>query len=468
MCIVMRAALGATLLLSGCSMFDKSRDEYDEFADKHSAYQLLPREQFEPIDLASLISGNDPSTMTFGAVGSIAAAENRKQGALIDKEFAAFADKYRDGGESGRARRSAIQERILAASDQRCNDFKTLLQKKFSNVSFKTGLLSSITAVAATVVSSVDTSKALAGVAGISSAYRAEYNQAYFANAAVQVVVAGIDSRRRTAYEQILLARNESLAAYPLEAAVKDAIRYHGLCSTVSGLQEAGEAVRYYNEPGITAATRTLARSKMMTDIQGASADQVLERIKHWNEVIPAERYLAGNPLGTTLGGHKLAGAKLIDSFVHTLASIRRHATGVGTALKDLSADFVPAADIETAGKVGQGVEKVVTDGCEGIVQKRAANLDLLTAKLALATNPGEDQLQLDVKRAIQSAEMARTGFDFVTAAYHDRAATLQRAIGEHKRSSTKDNADAVKRALSRWNAFMPAISAECEVQKLE
>lgn len=462
------AALAATLLLAGCSVFDKSHDDYDEFADKHSAYQLVSREQFEPIDLASLISGDQPSTMKLASDGSIAPDEYRKQGALIDTAFSAFALKYRDAGEAGRARRSAIQERILAASDQRCNDFKTLLQKKFSNVSFNTGLLSSITAVAATIVTSVDTSRALAGVAGISSAFRAEYNQAFFANAAVQVVVAGIDSRRRTAYEQILLARNESLAGYPLEAAVKDAIRYHGLCSTVSGLQEAGEAVRYYNEPGITAATRTFARSKMMTDIQGASADQVLERIKRWNEVIPAERYLAGNPLGTTLGGQKSAGAKLIENFVQSLGSIRQYGKHVGTALKDLPAGFVPAAEIDKAGKVAQTVEKTVTNQCEGIVQKRAANLELLTAKLALVANPGEDQLQLDVKRAAQSAEMTRTGIDFVTTAYQDRAAKLQQAIAEHKRSSSAGNADTVKSTLARWNAFAPTVSAECEVQKLE
>ena len=45
--IVIRAALAATLLLAGCSALDKSHDEYDQFADKHSAYQLLPRERSE-------------------------------------------------------------------------------------------------------------------------------------------------------------------------------------------------------------------------------------------------------------------------------------------------------------------------------------------------------------------------------------------------------------------------------------
>lgn len=155
------------LLLAACSTTD---NDYDKYADKHSAFQLIERDKFEPINLVSLISGIEGRARNASEMTAVQALEeNDKMAAEIDGAFRGFAERNRNSGETGRARRNEIQERILGASDQRCNDFKTLLQKKQANVSFLSGLTSTGSSLAATIVTNIDRSKLLAGVAGMAS-----------------------------------------------------------------------------------------------------------------------------------------------------------------------------------------------------------------------------------------------------------------------------------------------------------
>jgi hypothetical protein len=457
------ALIGLATMLAGCGTAGKqSDDDYDKYADKHSAFQLIPSAQFEPIDLASLIGGE---------VRSGAGAGEAKAGQDIDQQFFAFAQKDRDLDKLGQSRRTAIQERILAASDQRCNDFKTLLQKKFANVSFKSGLAATAASLGATIATHLDTSRALSGIAGFASGYRAEYNQAYFANAAVQVVVAGIDSRRRTAYEQILLARKEPLAMYPLEAAVKDAIRYHGLCSTVSGLQEAGEAVRYYNEPGITAATRTLARSKMMIDIQGSTPDEVINKLKRWQEVVPAERYLAGNPLGEHNARQAGEGQAVMDAFAAARAAMGARAAELMVQVADVnktSKALISDADYATAKSIAVGAAAALDNNCSAPFDAKVSSLVKLHARRAVATPAEAEVLSLQIEQELKSADILKASVNFVAAAHGARAEKLQEAIAARKAAGDVSKDQAVTDALRNYNAFAPVISPQCEVSKLQ
>lgn len=454
-----------TIVLSGCSTLDS---DYDKYADKHSAYQIIPRDDFEPIDLANLINGATPARLQPASNAQDQQVAHSANGAAIDSALRGFADKYRDSDALGRARRHAIQERLLAASDQRCNDFKNLLQKKFANVSFISGLTSTGASLAATIVENANTSKILAGVAGMASGYRAEYNQAFFANAAVQVIVAGIDSRRRTAYEQILRVRKEGLADYPLEAAVKDAIRYHGLCSTVSGLQEAAEAVRYYNEPGIAAATRTIARSKMLMDIQGASADQVIDKLNRWQQVVPAERYLAGNPLGANPASSTAEGQSLMDFYERNLAAMRKRSEVLKRTAKDES---IPSTKYDAVVQLAEKTIATLDKSCKPILVAHATELTGLQASRAAAEGTQEDPLALKIQQAVQRAEIDKASVNFVVSGFLGRADNLEAALKEKR-----DNKDqlpaalekAVQDALAKLTAFAPSIKGNCEVEKLE
>ncbi len=455
-----------TFCIGGCATV--SNDNYDKYTDKFSAHQLIDREDFEPIDLVSLIgepssNGKTPSTITAGSTNATTSGKD------IDAAFRAFAEANRNSGDVGRARRNEIQERMLAASDQRCNDFKTLLQKKFANANFVSGVVSTAASVAASIVRSVEGSKTLAGVAGLTNGYRSEYNQAFFANAAAQVVVAGIDSRRRTAYEQMLRVRKESLADFPLEAAVKDAIRYHGLCSTVSGLQEAGEAVRYYNEPGIAAATRTIARAKMLADLQSTPADQTLQKLAEWQNSIPAERYLAGNPLGASVTTNYGDGQSLIDHYMATLASLRKRGSELDSVTKDVSTTIVPPADRLKSLTIVTGIANVLDAGCKPAYQKISQRLLDLQGQQNASKDANEvAELASKLAQTKHDVSKVKAGVDFVSANYISRAAGVQTAV--KALGSTPDAAKiaTVTTALASLNRLAPKISGDCDVSVLE
>jgi hypothetical protein len=459
------APLLLCLLLAACSTTD---NDYDKYADKHSAFQLVERSKFEPINLVSLIRGSEGRPRKTGEMTALEQMKDDDAAAAeIDGTFRSFAELNRNTGDVGRARRNEIQERILGASDQRCNDFKTLLQKKQANVSFLTGLTATGSSVAATIVTNIDRSKLLAGIAGMASGYRAEYSQAFFANAAIQVVVAGIDSRRRTAYEQILLARKDSLLGYPLEAAVKDGIRYHGLCSTVAGLQEAGEAVRYYNEPGLAAASRTIARSKMLVDLQGASANEVIEKLTKWQNIVPAERYLAGNPLGATGGEEKGGAQSLMDNFEAGLVRLQKQSDTVTALSKGFEEDPEWTQGIATSKGIAAMVKTSVEDQCRPELLLKAK--DLIESKAALAAAPdGDAQRALNVQLAQQNADLTKASSDFVVAGYIERASALEAALKALGSPIDKDKRPAVTTALTRLNSFAPVIKAKCAVTKIE
>ncbi len=459
------AALLPCLLLAACSTTD---NDYDKYADKHSAFQLIERDRFEPINLVSLINGVEGRARS---IAEMSPGEKLKDSdaaaAEIDGAFRSFAELNRNSGDVGRARRNEIQERILGASDQRCNDFKTLLQKKQSNVSFLTGLTSTGSSVAATIVTNIDRSKLLAGIAGMASGYRAEYSQAFFANAAIQVVVAGIDSRRRTAYEQILLARKEGLTGYPLEAAVKDGIRYHGLCSTVAGLQEAGEAVRYYNEPGIAAATRTVARSKMLMDLQGANASEVINKLTQWQNIVPAERYLAGNPLGASALDDKGGAQSLIDHFEAGLARLQKRSATLAASVKPYAEDPDWKEGIKAAQAVAAPVVTSLVTSCKPELLDKARRLLEVKAKLG-AAGTTDEKLSLDAQLAEQDANIAKASSDFVVAGYLERANTLENAFKALGSPEDKAKRPAVSTALTRLNNYAPAIGERCTVAAID
>lgn len=458
-------ALLPGLLLAACSTTD---NDYDKYADKHSAFQLIERDRFEPINLVSLINGVEGRTRSVADMTPVEKLKDSDAAAAeIDGAFRSFAELNRNSGDVGRARRNEIQERILGASDQRCNDFKTLLQKKQSNVSFLTGLTSTGSSVAATIVTNIDRSKLLAGIAGMASGYRAEYSQAFFANAAIQVVVAGIDSRRRTAYEQILLARKEGLTGYPLEAAVKDGIRYHGLCSTVAGLQEAGEAVRYYNEPGITAATRTVARSKMLMDLQGATANEVIGKLTQWQNIVPAERYLAGNPLGASALEDKGGAQSLMDHFEASLARLQKRSIALAAKTKPYANDPDWKDDVKAANTVADPLIASLVTSCKPELLDKAKHLLEVKAKLG-AAGTRDEKLALDAQLAEQDANIAKASSDFVVAAYLERVNTLENALQALGTPEDKAKRAAVSDALSRLNSYAPVIAARCTVASID
>lgn len=277
----------AGLLLSGCASLmeynNPERLEQLTGIDKHSTYPAVQRNTFEKVNFIELV---DP--------GNLAPARFKDRWELIDKDTdagieAKLSAKYdlalahfrlRDDitQDEKRRLRNSIQERILSVSVSRCNVFKTYLRRKQADKNFFLGSATTVAAVLGSVLPGADAARYLAGTAGLFSGIRAEYNQAYFASLAAHVIAKGIETRQELVYRRIQTeGQKKDMDAYPLEAAIKDAVYFDGLCSVVVGLDQASASVDATTEPGMEAATRTVLRARLLKEVADMSSDKLLK-----------------------------------------------------------------------------------------------------------------------------------------------------------------------------------------------
>ena len=173
-----------------------------------------------------------------------------------------------DDGDWKKIRRNSVQDKILAVSTSRCNVFKTYLRRQQVDVNFTLGTLTTVAGVLGAVVPGIEASRNLAGLAGIFSGVRGEFNQSYYSNLAAHVIVQGIESRQNRLKKELIEGRmGRSVTDYTMEAAINDAIVIDGNCSTVSGLIEAQDAIREVENPGLPFAQRALNSIAAMREL---------------------------------------------------------------------------------------------------------------------------------------------------------------------------------------------------------
>ncbi|MBB1161826.1 hypothetical protein [Aquariibacter albus] len=145
------------------------------------------------------------------------------------------------------AERNRIQDRIIMASNSRCEEYKTILKRKQSNLNFWYGSAATFFGAAGAVTTGGAASY-LSALSGTASGVRAEANHSFYADVAAQVIVKGISKRRSDIMEKIFEARKDAKGDYTLEGAIADAITYHGACSLIGGLEQADGALGKYVE----------------------------------------------------------------------------------------------------------------------------------------------------------------------------------------------------------------------------
>lgn len=214
-------------------------------------HQMLGPE-FEEIDLVRLLAPDGLDGKFIERCGDAAKARSQAEqeaakSCLIDSAFDAF---RRDASRHTPEVRNGIQDRLIAASDQRCNVYLIYIQRHHEQNSFILGSLTSFLGGAGAIATGVTASRALAGSAGITSGVRAEYEQSYYYNQAASIISAGIRKRRAGILNQIDSVRLDaaskqpvSVQAYTPERAISDALRYHGACTLLSGLEESNVTV---------------------------------------------------------------------------------------------------------------------------------------------------------------------------------------------------------------------------------
>lgn len=301
--------LSVLLVFTGCATLEQTQKGA---VDKIGAYPLTARNEVEMLDLAQIVVehiGQGALThhpdrcqlVGYSAAQAKADEESATPGRRLDQALNCFASLVERNPARAANARNQIQERMLAASEQRCADYKMYVQRSQSVMNFASGTLTSLFAAAGAITKHVADAKAFASLAGFSGAVAAEYNQAYFANLAAHVVAAGIDRQRARIYEQIYTnGQSQSIEKYNLLAAIRDAFRFHGACSMITGLNEAQESIRVAENPGLDAAGRVVVKAKHLQDINAALPGDVPKVIEKWKDVLPPDRWLAGVPLTTS------------------------------------------------------------------------------------------------------------------------------------------------------------------------
>jgi hypothetical protein len=294
----------AVLALPGCANLERQAS-YDKNINKFGAFSMTVDDVAEEIDLVSVISRGRNQCVVTSDQPDKSSHDKRIQecAKMIDQELqnadtrllALAALKLEP--DQARMERNSIQERLLLASDHRCGRYKSMLQEKYSNANFWSGLLTTALGTAGAIATASQDSRNLAGLAGVTSGFRAEYNQSFFGNLLAHVVADGIDSRRRATYVQIIeRGQHQPYALYPLSQAIKDAVRYHSQCSLISGLAEASDAIRTVNDPGLAASTRIIAQVKLAKLVESAqSATEIQKAVEDYGKVASG-KWMAGVP----------------------------------------------------------------------------------------------------------------------------------------------------------------------------
>ena len=163
----------------------------------------------------------------------------------------AFKQANTDDTKYGIAHRSQIQDRLIAASNQRCNLYVTYLKRVSTYTNGIFGTLTTVLGGAGAIVTGADTARLLSGLAGISSGTRAELNQAIFESVATSVIIPGIQKSRADLLKEIENKRSKPLDQYTVEGAMADAISYHGACSMDTGIAYAQKSIQSYDDIGI-------------------------------------------------------------------------------------------------------------------------------------------------------------------------------------------------------------------------
>ena len=139
-------------------------------------------------------------------------------------------------------RRNDLQDRLIAASNQRCSTYLRVLTSSKSQTQMGWSGLATLLSGAASVTTPASTAKALAAGSTVSNAFLSLYNEAYFNNLTLNVISTGITKQREGILMNITSQRDDPLSKYPVNRAIADALAYHSACNIISGLEGAAAA----------------------------------------------------------------------------------------------------------------------------------------------------------------------------------------------------------------------------------
>lgn len=266
----MKSRIIIPALLVSCGLALSGCETYKRFVGRHAPFgteNLIDRESFQKLDLALILSQQSKTSLQLNKGSE---EKNREQLELAFKQFNETTKNQENKSVNMRLR-NQVQDRIVAASNQACAEFKRELKALDARTNFILGSLTTAVAGAGAIFSG-GTSQALSGVASILSGVRAEFNEDYFQMLTIQVITDGLEKKRQEIYTKVLDDREKGLTEYPVERAIADAIRYHDNCSLVAGLEQAALSIERAANPGMDQLKKFKEMMKVLRKIEDEEA----------------------------------------------------------------------------------------------------------------------------------------------------------------------------------------------------
>lgn len=302
---------------------------------------LFDAEVAERRDLLQL-RGADPAEGWWIEFGGLGVGTYRELDPLVIRELSGAFRAFYEYPQSPELRRNRLQDRLIAASEQRCGLYRTYLRRFEAENEFWLGSLATLLGGLGSIFTDASVARALSGAAGVTSGVRAEARQAYLSNLASEVILTGIDQVRGDMLQDIYSVRDTlpGIDTYTVEAAIADSIRYHSACSAYVGMAAASSAIEEYANPGIATVVRMQVVSRLLEGFNDAPTDANLTELESALSTFNAQ--LAG-PVITPISA--IRGSDPLTRAVSALASLER----VSTRLRDLARDLgLPAQQINS------------------------------------------------------------------------------------------------------------------------
>ncbi|MBQ4852469.1 hypothetical protein [Pseudoalteromonas sp. MMG012] len=445
-------------ILSACSFNQNPEGSYSggDRVNMAGAAQLLPPNSFVTIDLPPMIadmtrvelitamheklsnngtnngsaannSNSSKVTELLKHYGDYDVCTNEsdvdEEGCILARAELNFAIKefYSGSDEDKRQRiRNTVQDRIVAASIQRCNVYKIYMKRVESRNNFWLGSVTTLLGGAGAMFTSESASRVLAGLAGVTSGVRAEFNQAYLANQATELIAKGIDLKRDELKSAMQQKNQQTLDSYSLYDAIGDAISFHGACSILTGLEVAGKAVDNMQDPGFNVLAKNLYKSKHLEEvIEGVSpadfkyAELANQSSAASDEILPKDMFMR--------------------VFVNSLSTVK---DDFNNELTKLVADKKMTAARQTAIAQLQDSQGILWQSkLDTRLQKHKANLKAKFEKLKSAvyfvedskSKPQEVKLaEVELKIVLQTLELFNNKVKMAFMVLHDAKTDLQ------------------------------------------
>lgn len=137
--------------------------------------------------------------------------------------------------------RNNLQHALFGIATSLCTDFRATLArqpKKSVWVRIVAGLLSA----ASPVVSAEKTADVVAAAGSAANVTAGELDS-YLDDERVKIALLGIELARTDLFKKLIKDHSKSLSQYPVNRAINDAFRYHGVCNLQDGLSVSADAV---------------------------------------------------------------------------------------------------------------------------------------------------------------------------------------------------------------------------------